>query len=286
MQRALALWLLMMLAGAAMAQPARPAGSGWSDPHGVPPRPAVSDVRPSRPGAAIDTLATVRRRGTLRVGVVPVAPMVMRDAQGEWTGYSIDLARRLAQDIGVAVEFVPSTWVDVMPDLLQRRFDLVATGLWVTVPRALVVNFSEPTLQEGVHLMASRARAATRRNLDDFNQPEVTVAVAAGTPQEALARRLLPKARLLPLPEGEADAVLDGRADAALLPTIAPQAVLAATGGQLVMPLERPLASTPAALAIRKGDADFLAFLNTWLSLARGEGWLDERALFWAADQR
>lgn len=284
--RALALGLLLLLgqAGVAQAQATRSAapGAGFADPKGVPPRPPVSDIRPTRRSDFVDTLATVRRRGTLRVGVVPVAPMVMRDHRGEWVGYSIDLSRRLAQDMGVAVEFVPSTWVDVMPDLLQRRFDLVATGLWVSIPRALVVNFTEPTALEGVHLVASRVKAAARTSRADFDRPEVTLAVVAGTPQAALARRVFPQATLLSLPEGEVDAVLDGRADAALLPTIAPQAVLAAAPGRLFMPLELPLSATPAAIAIRKGDADFLAFLNTWLTVVRGEGWLDERATHWA----
>lgn len=281
---ALGLALLLGLAGLAQAQsrPAGAPGAGWADPKGVPPRPPVADIAPTRRAAGIDTLATVRRRGTLRVGVVPVAPMVMRDAQGEWVGYSIDLSRRLALDMGVAVEFVPSTWIDVIPDLLQRRFDLVATGLWVTIPRALVVNFTEPSALEGVHLVASQARAGARRSRADFNQPEVTLAVAGSTPQEALARREFPKARLLSLPEGEAQAVLEGRADAALLPSIAPQALLAAAPGQLFLPLDLPLAATPAALAIRKGDADFLSFLNTWLGVVRSEGWLDERATHWA----
>jgi len=52
--------------------------------------------------------------------------------------------------------------------------------------------------------------------------------------------------------------------------------------GQLRLPLGQPLASTPAALAIRKGDADFLNLLNTWLALQRDDGWLDERAAFWS----
>jgi ABC-type amino acid transport substrate-binding protein len=61
---------------------------------------------------AIDTLAALRQRGTLRVGVVPVAPMVMLAARGELVGYSVDLARRMAQDLGVDVEFVPTTWAE------------------------------------------------------------------------------------------------------------------------------------------------------------------------------
>ena len=269
-----------MLAGA-QAEPRSP-GSGFVDPAGLPPRTAPNDVEPVWRGPSPDTLATVRRRGVLRVGVVTVEPMVMRDPKGELVGYSIDLARKLAQDIGVEVEFVPTSWTFVMPDLLSRQFDLVATGLWVTVPRALVVNFTEPTVSEGIHLVANRAKAGTMKSRADFDQPGVTLSVFGGTMQEQLARRLFPRATLLRVNDDEVAPVALGVAHAALVPTLAPQSLLRGMPDRLFLPLEQPLASTPAALAVRKGDPDFLSFLNTWLVLHREEGWLAERALHWA----
>jgi polar amino acid transport system substrate-binding protein len=170
----------------------------------------------------------------------------------------------------------------VIPDLLHRQFDLVATGLWVTLPRALVVNFTTATATEGVYLVASQNRAAGKRTLADFNQPGVTVAVFAGTGQPALARRLLPNATLVEVIDDTLVPVLQGRADAALVPTLSPQAVVRAAPDQLFLPLAQPLASATAAMAVRKGDADFLAFLNTWLALQRDAGWLDERLLHWS----
>ena len=269
-----------MLAGA-QGEPRSP-GAGFVDPAGLPPRTAPNDVEPVWRGPSPDTLATVRRRGVLRVGVVTVEPMVMRDAKGELVGYSIDLARKLAQDIGVEVEFVPTSWTFVIPDLLSRQFDLVATGMWMTVPRALVVNFTEPTATEGIHLVANRAKAGAMKSRADFDQPGVTLSVFGGTAQEQLARRLFPRATLLRVNDDEVAPVALGVAHAALVPTLAPQSLLRGMPERLFLPLEQPLASTPAALAVRKGDPDFLSFLNTWLVLQREEGWLAERALHWA----
>jgi polar amino acid transport system substrate-binding protein len=62
---------------------------------------------------------------------------------------------------------------------------------------------------------------------------------------------------------------------------MSPQTLLQAAPGQLYLPRSTPLASRPAAMAVRKGDPDFLHFLDTWLTLQRGSGWLDERVLFW-----
>lgn len=271
------------LAPAAWAQAAAPAspGSGFVDPA----RPVVS--APPEAGVvwrapAIDTLATLRHRGQLRVCVVPVEPMVMHNAKGDFVGFSIDLSRKLAQDLGVDVDFVPSSWGHVIGDLASRQCDLIASGLWMTVQRALVVNFTAPTVHDGVYLVASQAKAPGKTSLADFDQPGMTVAVYAGTQQEALARKLLPKARLLATADDPLQLVLQGQAQAALAPTLSPQTLLQAAPGQLYLPRTAPLASTPAAMAVRKGDPDFLHLLNTWLTLQRDSGWLDERVLFWS----
>ena len=278
---ALLLSLATLCAGPAWAQtPA--AGSGFADPEGLPRRLPTPDIEPVYRPPSMDTLATVRKRGVLRVGVVSEAPMVMRDTRGELVGYSIDLARRLAEDMGVAVEFVPSTWASVIPDLLDRHSDLVLSGLWITAPRALVVNFSHPTAAQGVYLVADRAKAGSFKSAADFNRPEVVLAVYAGTPQERLAQSLFPKAQLLRVDLDHIEPVLQGRAHAALVPTLAPHAVLRLAPQRLILPLVQPLASTMAAIAVRKGDPDFLSFLNTWLSLQRDAGWLDERAAHWS----
>lgn len=282
--RALAVLLLglaTLVAGPATAQAPVP-GAGFADPQALPPRPPTPDIEPVYRPPSIDTLATVRKRGVLRVGVVSDAPMVMRDARGELVGYSIDLARRLAEDMGVAVEFVPSTWQSVIPDLLARHSDLVLSGLWVTAPRALVVNFSSPTAAQGVYLVADRGKAGGFKAAADFNRPEVVLAVYAGTPQERLAQQLFPQARLLRVDLDHIEPVLQGRAHAALVPTLAPQAVVRLAPQRLFLPLAQPLASTTSAIALRKGDADFQSFLDTWLSLQRDAGWLAERAAHWS----
>lgn len=271
------------IAPAAWAQSAAPAspGSGFLDPS----RPAVA--MPPEAGLvwrapAVDTLATLRQRGLLRVCVVPVEPMVMHDARGDFVGFSIDLSRKLAQDLAVGIEFVPSSWGLVISDLANRACELVASGLWVTVPRALVVNFTTPTVHDGVYLVASQVQAPGKTALADFDQPGMVVAVYAGTQQEALARRLLPKARLIATTDDPLQLVLQGQAQAALAPTLSPQTLLQAAPGQLYLPRATPLASTPVAMAVRKGDPDFLHLLDTWLTLQRDSGWLDERVLFWS----
>lgn len=258
-------------------------GAGFADPQGLPQRAAAQDIDPVYRGPSIDTLATIRKRGMLRVGVVEGAPMVLHDSSGKLTGLGIDLSRRLADDLGVPVSFIETSWPSVVPDLIGRQFDLVVSDLWVTAQRALVVNFTSAITVESIYLVASKTTAPHRKTRADFNQDGTRIAVYSGTTQEQVAQRLFPLATLIRLTGGadHLEAVLSGKADAALLPTVLPQQVVAGAPDKLYLPLAEPLSGVPVALATRKGDPEFIGFLNTWLDMQRYDGWLGERAGFW-----
>ncbi len=274
-----------MLCTPALAQATAPsAGAGLAAQEAPTRRMATRDIEPVYRGGTVDTLATIRRRGVLRVGVALSVPTVMHAADGKLVGFSIDAARRLADDLGVGVEFVETSWSGIIPDLLDREFDLIMSGLWVTVPRALVINFTTPTAAEGIHVIASRAAAARLKSPADLDRPGTRIAVYVGTLQERLAARRFPKATLVRV-SGDADhlsPVLAGDADAALVPTFAPQVIVRAAPDRLAAPFAQPLSSASAAIGVRKGDPDFLNFLDSWLAVLRNEGWLDELTSYWA----
>ena len=282
---AIACAVVLALAPPALAQQPQAAAvkPGYADPDGVPPRPPAVDIEPVYRKPAIDTLATILKRGVLRVGVAPAEPFVMRDARGELAGFSIDLARKFAEDLGVQVAFVPTTWSQIVPDLMGNHFDVIFSGLWITPARALVMNFTESTSVEAVHLVAGKPLAAAMKTREDFNRPDVRIVVYAGTIQEGLAARLFPRAQVLKV-DGDADQitpVVEGKAHAALLTTPTPDLVVRAAPDQLFLPSGSALQSTATAAAIRKGDPDFLNYLNSWLAFQRQSGFVDERTNYW-----
>jgi polar amino acid transport system substrate-binding protein len=279
----LAAALGLAVAGSAWTQAAGAAPpSAWVDPQAGK-RPLASDtVAPVLRPPAVDTLATVRQRGVLRVGVVQVPPMVMLDRGNAYVGFSVDVARRLANDLGVRIEFVETWWSEVIPNLIDGQSDVVITGLWLNVPRALVVNFTQPTASEGVYLVASRQRAANRRNLEAFNQPGVRIAVSSDPAQQSVAKARFPRATVVPVDDDPLLVVSEGRAQAAVVATLSAEALVSSAGSRWFLPSSQALAQTSVGMAVRKGDPDFLAFLNTWLDIQRESGWLGERTRHWA----
>ena len=278
---------LVWAAQSAAQTPTPPPGTGFANPPGVAQRMPRRDIEPVYRGPGVDTLATVRKRGVLRVGVALTDPAVMHNAQGKLIGFSIDAATRLATDMGVQVEFVETSWSAIIPDLINREFDLIASGLWLTIPRALVINYSTPVAVEGVYVIASRATAANLKTPADLDRPGTKIVVYAGTLQERLAARRFPRATLVKV-DGDKDhlaPVLAGDAQAALVPTFAPQVIVRAAPDKLALPFAQPLTRASAAFGVRKGDPDFLNFLDSWLAVQRDEGWLDERIEHWTEPQ-
>jgi len=117
------------------------------------------------------TIDQVMRRGVLRVGMDTFLPWAMKDKKGELVGFEIDVARRLAADMGVKVEFVPTKWAGIIPALLTGKFDVVIGGMGIQTKRALKVNFSIPYDYSGMAIVAHRKKLPALQRLRILIKP-------------------------------------------------------------------------------------------------------------------
>jgi polar amino acid transport system substrate-binding protein len=207
----------------------------------------------------------------------------MTSKSGQLIGFEVDLARRLADDLGVTADFVPAAYPNLLEDLLADRFDVIVSGMSITPGRALVANFSIPVGESFVRLVASREKAAGIRTAAGFDRPEVTIGVRAGAIGEDVARKAFPKATIQKFEDVDAalEAILTGKVTAFVAKSPAPELLLAKAGNKLFLPLADPLARSREAFVVRKGDPDFLSFLDTWVRYQEDTGWLAERHKYW-----
>ncbi len=101
----------------------------------------------------------IQKRGTLKVGMSTFVPWAMKDKEGKLIGFEIDVARRLAEDMGVEIEFVPTKWSGIIPALLTGKFDVIIGGMGIRAERNLKVNFSIPYDYTGMSIVADRKSA-------------------------------------------------------------------------------------------------------------------------------
>jgi polar amino acid transport system substrate-binding protein len=232
---------------------------------------------------AESTLEQVLKRGVLRVGISTFVPWAMQDKTGKLIGFEIDVATRLAKDMGVKVEFVPTKWAGIIPALLTGKFDAIIGGMGILPERNLKVNFTIPYEYSGMSMVANKRLAAGFKSLEDFNRPNVVLAVRLGATPVAAAEKFMPKAQLRKF-DDESQAIqelLNGNAYAVVASAPMPAYQALKYPDKLFLPLKEPFTKEPIGFAVRKGDVDTLNFFNNWITFVQSEGWLAERNHFW-----
>ena len=229
------------------------------------------------------TLEQALRRGVLRVGMSTFVPWAMKDKTGKLIGFEIDVATRLAKDMGVKVEFVPTKWAGIIPALLTGKFDVIIGGMGIIPKRNLKVNFSVPYDYSGMSIVANRELAAGFKSLEDFNRPDVVLSVRLGATPVDAAKKYMPKAQLRMF-DDESQAVqevINGKAHAMVSSAPLPAFQALKYPEKLFLPLEGTFTKEPIGFAVRKGDFDTLNFFNNWIIFVTAEGWLKERKHYW-----
>ncbi|MBU8910534.1 MAG: transporter substrate-binding domain-containing protein, partial [Desulfobacterales bacterium] len=100
----------------------------------------------------------IQKQGVIRVGMSTFIPWAMKDKQGNLIGFEIDVAGKLARDMGVKIEFVPTAWSGIIPALLTGKFDVIIGGMGITPQRNLKVNFTIPYDYSGMSMVAHKVR--------------------------------------------------------------------------------------------------------------------------------
>src|SRR5690554_3500173 len=75
---------------------------------------------------------------------VPYEPFEYKDENGELTGFEVELADAMCEEMNANCEFVIQAWDGMIPGLLARKFDLIMSSMSITPERAERVLFSEP----------------------------------------------------------------------------------------------------------------------------------------------
>ncbi|HEX5418684.1 MAG TPA: transporter substrate-binding domain-containing protein [Gammaproteobacteria bacterium] len=233
--------------------------------------------------AGARTLQAVLNHGTLRVGVALYAPWALRGQDGNLRGFEIDVAEKLAADMGVKPQIVAYDSKRLIPALQSGEIDIIAAGMTITPERALQVNFSQPYESGGIALAANLSSTNKAHALEDLNSDQFRFAAVKDSVAEQLARRVFPNAKLVTFKTGEAaaGALVAGKVDGYLEEQPAPMFLALEHPGKIDVPLARPLLETRSAFAVGKGDPDFLAFLDAWITAHEADTWLPSTYHYW-----
>jgi len=96
-------------------------------------------------GCALTMMTGAAQAQDLRIAFdIPYEPFEYRDDNGELTGFEVELAAAVCEQLEANCEFVIQAWDGMIPGLLARKFDLIMSSMSITPERAERVLFSDP----------------------------------------------------------------------------------------------------------------------------------------------
>ncbi|MDP9166596.1 MAG: ABC transporter permease subunit [Actinomycetota bacterium] len=216
----------------------------------------------------------IRSSGVLRVGTEGTySPFSYHDpATGQLAGYDVDVAKAIAENLGVKVEFVETPFDSIFAALEANRFDVVANEVTVTPERQAKYDLSQPySVGEGV--IVTKADDDSITSLADLKGKTTAQSITSNWAQ--VARDAGANVESV---EGFGQAITllnQGRIDATVNDSIAVYAYLAETGDKSIKIAAKTEEKSEQALAARK-NSGYLPELNGAIDALRSSGKLPE----------
>ncbi len=228
-------------------------------------------------------IETIMKRGKLKVGMSTFVPWAMRNKKGELIGFEIDVAKKVAADMKVKIEFVPTAWSGIIPALIAGKFDAIIGGMSVTPQRNLTINFTAPYAHSGMGIAANKNLAGDLKWPEGYNSRSVTFTCRRGATSCSDIKKIWPKALLRQFDDDSLafQEVINGNAHATVTSHPKPARWVYKHPEVLFMPSTENLTEGNESFGIRKGDPDALNFFSNWIMVHTSNGWLEDRHNYW-----
>ncbi|WP_073604177.1 transporter substrate-binding domain-containing protein [Vibrio aerogenes] len=147
--------------------------------------------------AQADLLKEIVNRGVIKVGTTgDYKPFTFLE-NGHYSGYDIDVAQHLAEQMGVKVEFVQTSWKHLTDGLKNGEYDIAMGGITKRMNREMIADISQGYMTFGKCFLVASGLGSRFDTLEKVNQPKVRVGVNIGGTNEKFAMKYLPDATLV-----------------------------------------------------------------------------------------
>lgn len=232
------------------------------------------------PAVAQADLPEILESGTVKIGIPEnFPPFGSLGIEGEYVGYDVDVAKMVAEDLGVELELVPVTSNQRIPFLETDRVDLVISSMGANPERAKSIWFSSayapffsgafaaPELEiETMDDLAGKSVGLTGGTLEDLevteNGPEGVEIIRFGDNAATLSAYI----------SGQVDVLVTGN-------TVAAQ--LSADNPEMALETKLIIKESPAFIGVKKGSFDLLQWVNVFILHKKLGGQLDTLSENW-----
>ena len=225
------------------------------------------------------TIWRIQERGKLLVGTTgDYRPLSYREADGNYWGFGIEMAKKIAERIGVGIEFVQTSWPTLTADVLAepQTFDLAIGGITITDTRRETMLMSEGYLANGKTILCRASESNRYKSLADIDKPEVRVMVNPGGLNEKFANQNLTHATIIVHQKNEEIPSLIAKGEADVMITEITEApYYVQTDTRLAAPLlNDPFTHGEIGVLMQKGQDDLMEMVNNAIRRMKSDGTL------------
>ena len=231
--------------------------------------------------ASASTLDEIMKSGTLKVGTTGDFPgwSFMNPETSEYEGYDIDVAMKLAEDMGVEVEFVATDWKNLVSGVVANKYHMTSSAS-ITAKRAITAGYSNSYYGTGTVAMVLSKNKDKISSWDQINNSNYSVAVTLGTVFENEATKSFPDVKLIAVeaPAREYQEVLSGRADVSLTSKVDAMKLVQLYPELSIVNLDEPKNAKLFAILLPRGDQEWINFVNHWIADQKNKGFFNQTA--------
>ena len=239
-----------------------------------------SSAAPAETAADDEVLQKIQETKTLVVGTdATFQPFEFKNEKNEYVGFDNDLVHALPEELGAEkVEFVDTEFKGLIPGLQGKKFDMIASAMYITDERKQTIDFSDTYYPGGLAIMVKKDNKEIK-GIDDLKGKKVSVQI--GTKSVNFLKENYPEIQLveveknvemfLELESGRVDAVVTGR----------PAAQVYAKNNGTVTVLDEELTQEYYGFGIRKENQAFKEAVNEALQTLRDNGTYQEIVEKW-----
>lgn len=228
-------------------------------------------LQPAR-AAGLDDIV---KAGVLRVCTPgDYKPFAFQKPDGTFEGIDVDLMQSLAASLSVKVEWVKTSWSNLMADFTGGKCEVAVGGISVTLDRQKRVAFSTAYMVNGKTPLVRCADVAKYQTVADIDKPGVKVIANPGGSNERFAKTNFKNATVTIHTDNITifDEVLKGNADVFVTESAETIIQQRQKPGLCGVNPDKPLQYGEMAYMLPRGDVVTKDYIDQWLHLTKATG--------------
>lgn len=213
-------------------------------------------------------LSKILNRGELVVGTAgSMPPLNMTTKSGEIIGFEIDLAKMIADSMGVKLRIEKVPFPELLPALEEGKVDMILSGMTITPDRNLKVAFAGPYYESGKALLTNVGRIASLEKSEIYKM-RATIVTLEGSTSQYFVEGALPGVDLITTKDYDSaiEMVYNGQADAMIADYPICVTTLLRNPDKGFISIFTSLTYEPIGIAMPLGDPHLLDWTNNILT--------------------